>query len=60
MQIGTGNSEKPSEMRSFIRRIGSTNYRVGVHFSRTSRETANDKIARLVRFDAATRRAVTP
>ena len=36
---------------TFTRRIGSSTYRVGVHFSRTSRETADDKIARLVRSE---------
>jgi hypothetical protein len=35
----------------FTKRIGSTTYRVGVHFSKTSTETAKDKIARLVRRD---------
>ena len=40
-----------TEAETFTRRIGSTTYRVGVHFSRTSRETANDKIARLVRSE---------
>ena len=33
------------------RRIGSTTYNVGVHFSRTSRETMDEKILRLVRND---------
>lgn len=35
-----------------LKRIGSTNYRVRVHFSSTSRETMNDKILRLVRNEA--------
>lgn len=35
-----------------FRRIGSTNYRVCVHFSSTSRETMNDKILRLVKREA--------
>jgi len=56
MQTVTTKTEQP---RTFTRRIGATTYRVGVHFSRTSRETANDKIARLVRHDAAARRAAT-
>jgi hypothetical protein len=37
------------ESGAFTRRIGSTVYRVGVHFSRTSGETMNDKIMRLVK-----------
>ncbi len=42
----------PKEAGSFIRRIGSTTYRVGIYFSCTSKETARDKIARLVRSEA--------
>ena len=32
-----------------VKRIGSTTFRVIVHFSDTSRETVNDKILRLVK-----------
>ena len=32
----------------FTKRIGSTTYKVSVHFSRTSKETMNDKILRLI------------
>ena len=35
----------------FIKRIGHTEYRVGVHFSDTNKETAQDKITRLIRND---------
>jgi len=45
-------TESTREAGTFTRRIGFTTYRVGVHFSNTSRETANDKIARLVRIEA--------
>lgn len=38
----------------FIRRIGHTEYRVGVHFSDKNTETARDKIMRLVRYDTQT------
>jgi len=31
------------------KRIGSTNYKVAVHFSKTSRETMDDKILRLIK-----------
>ncbi len=41
----------------FTRRIGSTVYRVGVHFSRTSKETLNDKITRLAKNDVSGRAA---
>jgi hypothetical protein len=35
------------------KRIGSTTYKVSVHFSRTSKETASDKIMRLIEREAA-------
>ena len=42
--------EQPQkESGLFTKRIGSTNYQVSVHFSKTSRETMNDKILRLVK-----------
>jgi hypothetical protein len=40
------------ESGAFTKRVGNTTYRVGVHFTRSSRETARDKIARLVRLEA--------
>ncbi|MDL2225423.1 transposon-encoded TnpW family protein [Eubacteriales bacterium OttesenSCG-928-M02] len=43
----------PIESSVFTKRIGSTNYRVSVHFSKTSRETMNDKILRLMKNEAA-------
>ena len=46
-------NEQARESEVFIKRIGSTNYRVNVHFSKTSRETANDKIMRLIRNETA-------
>ena len=58
MQTAIINTEQaPREAGTFTRRIGSTTYRVGVHFSQTSRETANDKIVRLVRSEASAGRA---
>ena len=36
----------------FRKRVDSTTYRVGVYFSGTSKETAQDKIARLIRLEA--------
>jgi hypothetical protein len=48
---------QPREAGSFTKRLGSTTYRVRVHFSATSKETANDKIARLVRSEAAAGKA---
>lgn len=46
-------AKPPSEISVFTKRIGSTNYRVSVHFSKTSRETMNDKILRLMKNEAA-------
>ena len=34
-----------------VRRIGKTTYTVGIHFSRTSKETMDDKVLRLIRND---------
>ena len=58
-------AKAPREPYRFMKHIGSTRYNVAVHFSRTSLETAGDKIARLIRNDtaagkhgAATRKAV--
>jgi hypothetical protein len=45
--------QQPQEARTFTRRIGSTTYRVGVHFNGNSRETMNDKILRLIQNEAA-------
>jgi len=42
---------KTATAGTFARRIGNTVYRVGVHYSSTSKETINDKIARLVKND---------
>jgi hypothetical protein len=44
---------QPRETGTFTKRTGSTNYRVSVHFSKTSRETMSDKILRLVKNEAA-------
>lgn len=52
MQTAT-KPEQPREARTFTKRIGSTTYRVGVHFSRTSRETMSDKVMRLIRNESA-------
>ncbi|MGL5254241.1 MAG: transposon-encoded TnpW family protein [Brevinema sp.] len=36
---------------TFTHKIGKTTYVVGVHFSKTSKETINDKIERLILND---------
>ena len=47
---------KNREAGAFTKRIGHTTYRVVVHFSDTSTETARDKILRLVKNEAVTER----
>ena len=42
----------PGEAGTFTKRVGFTTYRVGIHFSGTSRETAQDKITRLIRMES--------
>jgi len=49
---------KTREAGSFTKRTGHTVYRVGVHFSNKSSETAQDKILRLVKNEASTEKGV--
>ena len=39
---------KNAEPQTLLKRIGSTTYVVSVHFSKTSKETMEDKIFRLI------------
>lgn len=48
---------KTYEAGAFTKRVGNTNYRVGVYFSGTSKETARDKILRLVRNEMVAEQA---
>ena len=43
----------PQEPYRFTKRLGSTTFHVAVHSSQTNKETASDKIARLIRSEAA-------
>ena len=47
-----GNAENPvagqAQPHKLLKRIGSTTYEVSIHFSQTSKETAQDKILRLI------------
>ena len=54
MQAITKNKaeQHPREGGAFTKRIGSTVYRVNVHFSNTSRETMNDKIIRIIKNES--------
>ncbi|MDE7221483.1 MAG: transposon-encoded TnpW family protein [Oscillospiraceae bacterium] len=47
---------QPAEAKTatIYRRIGSTTYKVRVHFSDTAQETINDKILRLIQREAVT------
>ncbi|NLW70520.1 MAG: hypothetical protein GX061_05510 [Eubacteriaceae bacterium] len=49
---------KTREAGTFTKRIGHTVYRVGVHFSNKSGETAQDKILRLVKNEASSEKGV--
>ena len=40
--------ERTDKPLRITKRIGSTTYKVSVHFSRTSRETMDDKLIRLI------------
>jgi len=39
------------QLPMLVKKIGKTTYMVGVHFSQTSKETMDDKVARLVKND---------
>ena len=52
MQSVNNVAKKPkrqAEPQILLKRVGSTSYKVAVHFSKTSKETLNDKILRLIR-----------
>ncbi|MDE6590355.1 MAG: transposon-encoded TnpW family protein [Oscillospiraceae bacterium] len=50
---------QPAEAKTatIYRRIGSTTYKVRVHFSDTAKETINDKILHLIQHEAVTNAA---
>ena len=47
-----------AEPLKFSRRVGSTTFHVNVYFNPAAKETAQDKIARLIRNDATFGKAV--
>jgi len=53
MQLDEKNApmKAAAEPSKFEKRIGSTTYRVSVHFSQTSTETIEDKILRLLKSE---------
>lgn len=48
------------EAGAFMKRIGYTTYRVGIHFSGTSTETVQDKIMRFVKTETQNGKGVNP
>ena len=44
--------ERTDKPLRITKRIGSTTYKVSVHFSKTSKETMDDKLIRLIERDA--------
>ena len=50
---------KPQEPCRFARRLGSTTYHVVVHFNPDTKDSASEKIARLVRNESAAGKAAT-
>jgi hypothetical protein len=56
----TQSAQITPEAGAFTKRVGYTTYHVGVHFSGTSTETAQDKILRLVRNEARSGKEAGP
>jgi hypothetical protein len=56
-KIRTAKINGPQEPCRFTKRLGSTAYRVVVHFNPDTKDTAGEKIARLVRNEAAAGKA---
>ena len=48
----TAEITKPQEPYRFKKRLGSTTFHVAVHFNPAAKETAEDKIIRLIKNDA--------
>ena len=51
MPMQNENSNSTATSNTFSKKIGRATYIVQVHFSKTSRETFNDKILRLIKHD---------
>ena len=45
--------ERVAKTSQFTKRIGSTVYKVGVHFKQDAKETAEDKIRRVIESEVA-------
>ena len=57
MNASAEKTKQTKEPQHFKRRIGSTVFRVAVHFNPESKETAEAKISRLVRMEADSKKA---
>lgn len=53
MQTATATDKRTDKPLRLTKQIGSTTYKVSVHFSETSKETICDKIIRLIEKDTA-------
>jgi hypothetical protein len=51
-KLTNSTAPKVEQMPTITRTIGTTTYRVFVHFSETSKETITDKVMRLIQNDA--------
>jgi hypothetical protein len=58
--IQNTSQERENKPLRLTKRIGSTAYKVTVHFSRTSKETISDKLIRLIAREAETAKQDTP
>ena len=54
MTQNTAKAPKAAPAGTFNMRMGKTNYVICVHFSKTSRDTLEDKVKRLMRDDVKT------
>jgi len=58
MGTATVRADPKREKRILTRKIGATTYRVGMHYSKTSNESFDDKVIRLIRNDSTGRKVV--
>jgi len=56
--VSPDKSTPPDKPVIMLRRIGSTTYKIAVHFSQTSKETVSDKISRMIHNEISTGTAV--
>lgn len=52
MQTATATDKRTDKPMRLTKQIGSTTYKVSVHFSQASKETMGDKIIRLIEKDS--------